>query len=150
MNNSFFGKTIENVRKHSDIKLVITAKRRNQLVSEPNYHTKKYFSEKLLAMKKTKIKLNKAVCLGMSIFGISKTLMYEFWYDYRKPKYQDHAKYAIWILTSLLFILKLKTFMKILLMILKNELTHLTITKMIKDNFQYRIAKKNLFFSRMN
>ena len=61
MNNSFFGKTIENVRKHSDIKLVITAKRRNQLVSEPNYHTKKYFSEKLLAMKKTKVKLNKYV-----------------------------------------------------------------------------------------
>ena len=67
MNNSDFGKTIENVRKHRDIKLVTTDKRRNQLVSEPNYHTTKYFSENLLAieMKKTKAKMNKPVYLGM-------------------------------------------------------------------------------------
>ena len=50
MNNAVFGKTMENVRKHKDIKLVTTDKRRNRLVSEPNYHTKKWFSEKLLAM----------------------------------------------------------------------------------------------------
>ena len=67
MNNSVFGKTMENVRKHRDIKLVTTDKRRNQLVSEPNYHTTKYFSENLLAieMKKTKAKMNKPVYLGM-------------------------------------------------------------------------------------
>ena len=59
MNNSVFGKTMENVRKHRDIKLVTTDKRRNQLASEPNYHTQKYFSENLMAieMKKTKIKM---------------------------------------------------------------------------------------------
>ena len=86
MNNSDFGKTIENVRKHRDIKLVTTDKRRNQLVSERNYHTTKYFSENLLAieMKKTKAKMNKPVYLGMSILDISKNLMYEFWYDYIK------------------------------------------------------------------
>ena len=85
MNNSVFGKTMENVRKHRDIKLVTTDKRRNQLVSEPNYHTK-YFSENLLAikMKKTKVKMNKPVYLGMSILDISKNLMCEFWYDYIK------------------------------------------------------------------
>ena len=84
----------ENVRKHRDIKLVTTDKRRNQLVSEPNYHTTKYFSENLLAieMKKTKVKMNKPVYLGMSILDISKMLMYEFWYDYIKPKYKDKAK----------------------------------------------------------
>ena len=49
MDNSVFGKTMENVRKHRDIKLVTTDKRKNQLVSEPNYHTKKMFSEDLLA-----------------------------------------------------------------------------------------------------
>ena len=43
-------------------------------------------------MKKTKVKMNKPVCLGMSIFDISKTLMYEFWYDYIKPKYKEKAK----------------------------------------------------------
>ena len=58
MNNSVFGKTMENVRKHRDIKLVTTDKRRNQLVSQPNCHTENYFSENLLAiqMKKKKIK----------------------------------------------------------------------------------------------
>ena len=81
MNNSVFGKTMENVRKHRDIKLVTTDKRRNQLVSEPNYHTTKWFSENLLAieMKKAKVKINKPVYLGLSILEISKTLMYEFW-----------------------------------------------------------------------
>ena len=54
MNNAVFGKTMENVRKHRDIKLVITDKRRTQLLSEPNYHTTKYFSENLLANEKDK------------------------------------------------------------------------------------------------
>ena len=90
----FFGTTMKNVRKHRDIKLVTTDKKRNQLASEPNYHTTKYFSENLMAieMKKTKVKMNKPIYLGMSILDISKTLMYEFWYDYIKPKYQDRAK----------------------------------------------------------
>ena len=94
MNNSVFGKTMENVRNHRDIKLVTTDEKRNKLVSEPNYHTTKHFSENLLAieMKKTKVKMNKPVYLGMSILDISKTLMYEFWYDYIKPKYGDRAK----------------------------------------------------------
>ena len=58
MNNAVFGKIMENVRKHRDIKLVTTDKRRNQLASEPNYHTTKYFSENLMAieMEKTKVK----------------------------------------------------------------------------------------------
>ena len=67
MNYSVFGKTMGDVRKHRDIKLVTTDKRRNQLVSEPNYHTTKYFSENLLAieMKKIKVKMNKPVYLGL-------------------------------------------------------------------------------------
>ena len=79
MNDSVFGKTMENVRKHRDIKLVKTDKKRNQLVSEPNYHTTKWFSENLLAieMKTIKVKMNKPVYIGLSILEISKTLMYE-------------------------------------------------------------------------
>ena len=89
MNNSVFRKTMENVRKHRDIKLVTTEKGRTKLVSEPNYHTRKPFSDKLLEieMKKTKVKMNKPACLGMSMLDISKTLIFEFWYDYLKPKY---------------------------------------------------------------
>ena len=84
MNNSVFGKTMENVRKHRDIKLVTTDEKRNKLVSEPNYHTTKHFSENVsvIDMKKTKVIMNKLVYLGMSILDISKTLMYEFWYYY--------------------------------------------------------------------
>ena len=66
MNNSVFGKRMENVRNHKDIKFVRTNKRRNQLVSEPNYDSTKYFSEDLVAieMNKTSIKLNKLIYLG--------------------------------------------------------------------------------------
>ena len=94
MDNSIFGKTIEDLRKHRDIKQVKINKRRNKLVSEPNYHTTKYFSENLLAieMKKTKVKMNKPMYLGLSILEVSKILMYELWYDYSKPKYQKNAK----------------------------------------------------------
>ena len=94
MNNSVFGKTMENLRKHRDIKLVKTDKRKSQLVSEPNFYTTKWFSENLLAIEvnKIKIKMNKPVYLGLSILEISKTLKYEFWYDYIKPKYQQKAK----------------------------------------------------------
>ena len=85
---------MENVRKHRDINLVTTEKRIIKLVSEPNYHTTKQFSENLLVivMKNAKVKMNKPLYIGMSILDISKTLMYEFWYEYVKPKYNDKAK----------------------------------------------------------
>ena len=110
MNNSVFGMTMENVRKHRDIKLVTSDKRRNQLVSEPNYHTTKYFSENLLSieMKKIKVKMNKPVCL--SILEISKTLMYEFWYGYVKPKYQDNAKLCYMDTDSFITNIKIEDF----------------------------------------
>ena len=94
MNNTVFGKTMEHVRKHRDIKLVTTDKRRNQLVSEPYYHTTKWFSENLLPieMRKTKVKMNKPIYLGLSILEINRILMYEFWCDYMKPKYGDNVK----------------------------------------------------------
>ena len=94
MNNAVFGKTMENLRKHRDIKLVTTDKSRNRLVSEPNYRTTKWFSENLLAteMKKKQVKMNKPIYLGLSILEISKILMHELWYDYMKPKYGDNVK----------------------------------------------------------
>ena len=94
MNNAVFGKTMENVRKHRDIKLVTTKRRRNYLVSDPNYHTTKFFTENLLAieMRKTKILMNNPLYLGLSILELSKILMYEFWYDDAKRKYGEKAK----------------------------------------------------------
>ena len=94
MNNAVFGKPMENVRKHRGIKLVATNKGKNQLVSEPNYHTIKWFSENLVAieMRKTKVKMNKPIYVGITMLDISKTLMYEFWYGYVKPKYEYKIK----------------------------------------------------------
>ena len=75
---------MENVRKHTDIKLVTTERKKNYLVSEPNYHVTKFFTENLLAieMSKTQILMNKPVYLGLSLLFLSKAVMYEFWYDY--------------------------------------------------------------------
>ena len=94
MNNSAFGKTMENVRNHRDIKIVTTYRQGKKFASEPNYHTTKYISEDLLIMemKKVKVKMNKPIYLGQAILDISKTLMYEFWYDYLKPKYGDNIR----------------------------------------------------------
>ena len=84
LNKAVLEKTIKNVRKHIEIKLVATERRRNYLVSEPNYHTTKSFVEKLLAIEMKKYS-NKYVYLGLSILELSKILMHEFWYDYVKP-----------------------------------------------------------------
>ena len=109
MNNSVFGKTMENIRKHKDIKLVTTDKKRSKLVSEPNYHTINLISENLsiTEMKKTKVKMNKPIYLGLSILEISKILMYEFWYDYMKPKYNDNVRLCYMDTDS--FIMNIKT-----------------------------------------
>ena len=109
MNNSVFGKTMENIRKHRDIKLVTTDKRRIKLVSEPNYHTINLIFEDLsiIEMKKTKVKMNKPIYLGLSILEISKTLMYEFWYNYMKPKYNNNVRLCYMDMDN--FIMNIKT-----------------------------------------
>ena len=105
---------MDDVRKHRDIKLVKTDKRRNQLLSEPNYHAIKWFSKNLvaIAMKKTKVKMNKPIYLGLSILEISKILMYEFWYDYMKPKYGDNVKLCYMDTDSFIIYIKTEDFYK--------------------------------------
>ena len=148
MNNSVFGKTVENIRKHRNIKLVTTDKRRNQLASEPNYRATKYFSENLMAieMKKTKVKMNKPIYLGMSILDISKTLMYEFWYDCIKPAYQQsctkqscaQGRTQLSYMDTYSFVIHIITedSYEDIANDVENGLTHLTMTKTIEDPFQ--------------
>ena len=114
MKNSVFGKTMENIRKHRDAKLVTTDKKRSKLVSEPNYHTINYISEDLsvIEMNKTKVKMNKPIYLGLSILGISKLLMYEFWYDYMKPKYGNNVKLCYMDTDSFVMNIETKDFYK--------------------------------------
>ena len=103
---------MENIRKHRDIKLVATDKKRNKLVSEPNYHAIKWFSENLVAieMRKTKVKMNKPIYVGITILDIRKTLMYEFWYGYLKPKYGDKIKLCYMDTDNLISFIKTKDF----------------------------------------
>ena len=89
--------------------MVTTDKKRSKLVSEPNYHTINLISEDLsiIEMKKTKVKMNKPIYLGLSILEISKILMYEFWYDYMKRKYGNDVKLCYMDKDS--FIMNIKT-----------------------------------------
>ena len=114
MNNAVFGKTMENIRKHRDIKIVTTDKKRNKLVLEPNYHTMNYISEDLsiIEMNKTKVKMNKPIYLGLSILDISKILMHEFWYDYMKLKYKNKVKLCYVDTDSLIMNIKTNGFYK--------------------------------------
>ena len=114
MNNAVFGKTMENVRKHRDIKLVKTDKKRNKLVSEPNFHTMKLIDNNLaiIEMRKVKVKMNKPIYLGLSILDISKITMYEFWYDYVKIKYEDKARLCYMDTDSFVVNIKTKDFYK--------------------------------------
>ena len=68
----------------------ILNKKRSKLVSEPNYHISEDLS--IIELKRTKVKMNKSIYLGLSILEISKLLMYEFWCDYMKPNYGDNVK----------------------------------------------------------
>ena len=83
MNNVVFGKNMENMRQHRNNKLVTTERRRNYLVSE---------NISAIEMGKTQILMNKPVCLGLSILDLSKTGMYEIWFDRIKSKYDEKAK----------------------------------------------------------
>ena len=133
MNNAVFGKTMENVREKGDIKLVTKNKRRNYLVLELNYNTTKWFSENLQAIevKKIKAKMNKPVYLGLSIPEICKTLIMSFGMIILNQSMQNST---ICIQTALLYIIKLKMFIKILQMMLKKDLIHQIIQ--LKDHYQ--------------
>ena len=94
MNNSDFGKMIENIRNHKDMKLVTSDKKYMKYVMKPNFKDGHPFSKHLFAveMGKTKIKINKPVHLGQAILDLTKTLMYKFHYDYMRPKYDSKVK----------------------------------------------------------
>jgi hypothetical protein len=94
MNNSVFGKTMENIRKHIDVKLVKTMEKCQKLVNKPNFSSFKIFTESLIAvhMKRTKLKFDKPVYVGQAVLDLSKTLMYDFHYNTIKKQYGSSAQ----------------------------------------------------------
>ena len=94
MNNSVFGKTMENLRKRVDVRLITDEKKLLKMVSKPTYVSSKIFNENLVAVHKIKetLTLNRPAYVGMCILDLSKTLMYNFHYNYIKNKYGNKAK----------------------------------------------------------
>ena len=114
MNNSVFGKTMENIRNRVDVKLVNNKKQAEKLSAKPNYKHCNIFSENLVAihMKNTKLDFDKPVYLGMCILDLSKTLMYDFHYNYIKKKYGDKAKLLLTDTDSLMYEIQTEDFYK--------------------------------------
>ena len=112
MNNSVFGKTMENIRSRVDIRLVTNEDRARKLISKPNFQHRTIFCEDLTAiqMKKTKLLFNKLVYLGMCILDLSKSLMYDFHYNYIKPKYSERAKLLFTDTDSLMYEIETEDF----------------------------------------
>ena len=94
MNNSVYGKTMENVRKHGDFEIVNSPERFQQLVNKPLFKHRHILNKDLVIVEKDKhtVELSKPIYMGMSILDYSKIHMYSFDYDVLKPKYQDNIK----------------------------------------------------------
>ena len=114
MNNSVFGKTMENIRNRVNVKLVDSGEQFKKLAAKPNYNSRKIFNENLVSvhMKKTSLTMNKPVYLGMSILDLSKTVMYDFHYKYIKPKYGSKAKLLFTDTDSFLYEIQTEDFYK--------------------------------------
>ena len=114
MNNSVFGKTMENIRNRVNIKLVNTGEQFKKLTAKPNYESRKIFNKNLVSvhMKKTSLTMDKPVYLGMSILDLSKTVMFDFHYKYIKPKYGDKAKLLFTDTDSFLYEIQTEDFYK--------------------------------------
>jgi hypothetical protein len=94
INNSVFGKTVENIRNCVDIKLFSDEEKAEKLIAKPTFKSVTIFTENLVAiyMKRTKIVFNKPIYIGMSILDISKNCMYNFYYNVMKERYNERVK----------------------------------------------------------
>ena len=114
MNNSVFGKTMENIRNRKDIKLVTSKQQALKLIAKPNFKHRTIFTENLISvhMSKTKLVFNKPVYVGMCILDVSKVLMYDFHYNYIKPKYNERALLLMTDTDSLCYEIETEDFYK--------------------------------------
>ena len=114
MNNSVFGKTMENIRNRVNVKLANNEEKARKLIAKANYDSHRVFSENLISvhLKKVSLTMNKPVYLGMCILELSKTIMYEFHYEYIKLKYGEKAKLLFTDTDSLMYEIETEDFYK--------------------------------------
>ena len=114
MNNAVFGKSLENIRNRVDIWFISSDKVAQKLTTKPNSDRCTIFDENLIAahVKKTKLYFSKPVYFGMGILDLSKSLMYDFRYNYIKTKYGDKAKLLFTDTDSLAYEIKTKVFLQ--------------------------------------
>ena len=114
MNNSVFGKTMENIRNRKNIQLVTSKKSALKLIAKPNFKHRTIFTENLIAihMGKTRLIFDKPVYVGMCILDVSKTLMYDFHYNYIKKKYEEKALLLMTDTDSLCYEIETEDFYK--------------------------------------
>ena len=112
MNNSVFGKTIENIRKRQNVILVDDRKLANKLSSKPNFDRATIFDENLVAvhMKKTEVYFNKPIYVGQAILDLSKTLMFDFHYNYIRKKCNNKAELLFTDTDSLMYLIQTEDF----------------------------------------
>ena len=138
MNNSVFGKTMENIRNRVNVKLVDTGEQFKKLAAKPNYESRKIFNENLVSvhMKKTSLTMNKPVYLGMSILDLSKTVMFDFHYKYIKPKYGKQAKLLFTDTDSFLYEIQTEDFIRISQEMLKIDLIRAITQKVTPQEYR--------------
>ena len=114
MNNSVFGKMMENIRKHRNIKLITNQEAYLKVVMKPNFKSGVLFGENLMGceMGKIKVVMNKPVYLGQAILDLNKIVMYEFHYDYMKQKYPEGLTFCYMDMDSLIYDIETEDFYK--------------------------------------
>ena len=152
MNNSPFGKTIENIRKRQNVELVNDRKKALKLTSKPNFDRATIFDEHLVAvhMKKTEVYFNKPIFVGQAILDLSKTLMFDFHYNYIRKKYNNKAELLFTDTDSLMYLIQKRM---ISFLISKNtskeSLIHLVTQMFIHQESKQVSIKKLLENSKM-
>ena len=119
MNNAVFGKTMENVRNHVDVKLITKWDGRygaEAMIAKPNFHSRSVFAENLIAveMRKLEVKFNKPIYMSMCILDISKVCLYEFHHEYMSPMYRDKCKIMYTDTDSLIYYIECEQCMQCL------------------------------------
>ena len=151
MNNSVFGKTIENIRKRQNVILVDNKDLAYKLSSKPNFDRSTIFDENFIAchMKKTEVYFNKPIYVGQAILDLSKTLMFDFHYKYIRKKFGYRAELLFTDTDSLMYLIQTEDFYQDINKDIERKFDNLIILKNIHQKSKQELKKKSLESSKM-